>query len=269
MLWLYPLVCIWPQTSIYSRKDFSSTLYFCSLHQRQYSQCSLGSVSDGQEACHSAAHGSGQRWIGSRYRRKFYQGSYQLFCSIHPGPTLLSLCPKPCVPPISECATSPYPCISPSLRAQIRVPAAVRVVHSLYIMRYGTFHSVAVVVKLLDPVNSLWPHGVEPARLLSQWDSPDENAGGGCRFLFQGIFPTQGPNLSLLHWWAGFNFFNHWASRETYLTPVHQQNERRLSGCFKTPRFLWTKAIPCPQNLIRPCSLRQLQIPSLRFIWVA
>ena len=261
-------MCIWPQTSIYSRKDFSPTLYFCSFHQRQCSQSILGSVSDGQEAFHSTAGGSVQRWTGRRNRRKFYPGSYQLFCSIHPGPTLLSLCPKPCVPPVSECSTSPYPCISPSPRAQIRVPAAVHVVHDLYIMRYDTSHSVAVV-KLLSRVDSLWPHRVEPARFLCQWDSPDENIGGHCHFLFQGIFPTQGPNLSLLHWWAGFNFFNHWATREAHLTPVHQQNERRLSGCFKTPRSQWIKATSCPQNLIRPCSLWQLQIPSLGFTWVA
>ena len=30
-------------------------------------------------------------------------------------------------------------------------------------------------------------------------DSPGKNTGVGCHFLFQGIFPTQGPNLDLLH----------------------------------------------------------------------
>ena len=29
---------------------------------------------------------------------------------------------------------------------------------------------------------------------------PGENSGVGCHFLLQGIFPTQGSNLSLLHW---------------------------------------------------------------------
>ena len=32
------------------------------------------------------------------------------------------------------------------------------------------------------------------------WDSPGKNAGGGCHFLPQGIFPTRGSNLQLLHW---------------------------------------------------------------------
>ena len=27
--------------------------------------------------------------------------------------------------------------------------------------------------------------------------------GAGCHFFFQGIFPTQGSNLHLLHWQAG------------------------------------------------------------------
>jgi len=33
-------------------------------------------------------------------------------------------------------------------------------------------------------------------------DFPDQNTGMGCHFLHQRIFPTQGYNLSLLHWQA-------------------------------------------------------------------
>ena len=36
-------------------------------------------------------------------------------------------------------------------------------------------------------------------RLLCPWDSPGKNTGMGCHFLLQGIFPTQGWNLGLLH----------------------------------------------------------------------
>ena len=39
-----------------------------------------------------------------------------------------------------------------------------------------------------------WPHG-----LYSPWNSPGQNTGAGSLFLLQGIFPTQGPNPSLLH----------------------------------------------------------------------
>ena len=47
--------------------------------------------------------------------------------------------------------------------------------------------------------NSFVTHGLEPSRLLCQWDSPGKNTGVGCYFLLQGIFPTQGSNLHLLH----------------------------------------------------------------------
>ena len=52
---------------------------------------------------------------------------------------------------------------------------------------------------------SLWPHGLQPARLLCPWDFPGKVTGVGCHFFFQGIFPTQGLNpclLCLLHWQA-------------------------------------------------------------------
>ena len=53
--------------------------------------------------------------------------------------------------------------------------------------------------------NSLLPHGLQPVRLLCPWNFPGKNTGGGCHFLLQGIFPTQGSYprlLCLLHWQA-------------------------------------------------------------------
>ena len=41
---------------------------------------------------------------------------------------------------------------------------------------------------------------LQPASFLCPWDSPGKNTGVGCHFLLQGIFPTQGLNLCLLHW---------------------------------------------------------------------
>ena len=38
-----------------------------------------------------------------------------------------------------------------------------------------------------------------PARLFHPWDSPGKNSGVSCHSLLQGIFPTQGSNLGLLH----------------------------------------------------------------------
>ena len=37
-------------------------------------------------------------------------------------------------------------------------------------------------------------------KLLCPWDFPGKNTGWSCHFLLQGIFPTQGLNLCLLHW---------------------------------------------------------------------
>ena len=48
--------------------------------------------------------------------------------------------------------------------------------------------------------DSLWPHGLQPIRLLCPWDFPGNDTGVGRHFLLQGIFPTQGLNLGLLHW---------------------------------------------------------------------
>ena len=37
-------------------------------------------------------------------------------------------------------------------------------------------------------------------RLLCPWDFSGKNTAVGRHFLLQGIFPTQGSNLCLLHW---------------------------------------------------------------------
>ena len=47
--------------------------------------------------------------------------------------------------------------------------------------------------------DSLPPHGLQPARLLSPWNFPGKNTGVGSHFLLQGIFPNQGSNPGLLH----------------------------------------------------------------------
>ena len=45
--------------------------------------------------------------------------------------------------------------------------------------------------------DSLWPHGLWPARLLCTWNFPGKNNGVGCHYLLQGIFETQGSNPHL------------------------------------------------------------------------
>ena len=51
----------------------------------------------------------------------------------------------------------------------------------------------------------LWPHELQPTRLLCHWNFPGMNTGVVCHFLLQGILPTHGLNLNLsrlLHWQA-------------------------------------------------------------------
>ena len=45
---------------------------------------------------------------------------------------------------------------------------------------------------------SLWPHGLQPARLLRPWDAPGKSTGAGCQALLQGSFLPQGSNPSRL-----------------------------------------------------------------------
>ena len=51
----------------------------------------------------------------------------------------------------------------------------------------------------------LWPHGLQPTRLLHLWNFPDKNTGVGFHLLLQGMFLTKRSNpllLDLLHWQA-------------------------------------------------------------------
>ena len=45
--------------------------------------------------------------------------------------------------------------------------------------------------------STLWPHRLQPTRLLCSRDFPGKNTGVGCHFLLQGIFLTQGLNPCL------------------------------------------------------------------------
>ena len=73
--------------------------------------------------------------------------------------------------------------------------------------------------------SSLWPHGLQPARLLCPWDSPGKNIGVGCHFLLQGILPTQGSNLHLLS-------LSHSQVNSLPLTPPGKPKNHMLSNYF-------------------------------------
>ena len=62
---------------------------------------------------------------------------------------------------------------------------------------------------------TLWPPRTVTCQAPSPWDFPAKNTRVACHFLHQGIFPTRGLNLCLLHcrW-----IFYHWAIREATWT---------------------------------------------------
>ena len=64
--------------------------------------------------------------------------------------------------------------------------------------------------------DSLWPHGLQPARLLCSWHFPDNRTGVGCHFIPQRTFPMQRSNSRLLDWQADF------------LLPSHQESPPHL-----------------------------------------
>ena len=70
-------------------------------------------------------------------------------------------------------------------------------VYYFCLQQYGTVKSFSHFATPCK--DSLQPHGLKPARLLCPWNSLDKNTRVGCHSFLQGIFPTQGLNLGLLH----------------------------------------------------------------------
>ena len=77
---------------------------------------------------------------------------------------------------------------------------------------------------------TLWPTGL-PVRLVCPWDFPGKNTGVACHFLLQGIFPTQGSNLHLLHC---RQILYHWATWEAQRSALN----RNLSNANSVITFI-------------------------------
>ena len=90
--------------------------------------------------------------------------------------------------------------------------------------------------------NSFQPCELEPTRLFCPWDYPGKNTGVGYHFFLQGIFPTQGMNLCLLHWQADSLPLNHLSSVQFSLSAMsdslrpHELQHARPSWPSPTPR---------------------------------
>ena len=90
--------------------------------------------------------------------------------------------------------------------------------------------------------SSLRPHGLQPARLPCPWNFPGKNTGVGCCFLLQGIFPTQGWNLLLLHWQVDPLLLSH--QRSPFFLVRDKRNCTVLSGGKKQE-----SSVPCHDHL--------------------
>ena len=88
--------------------------------------------------------------------------------------------------------------------------------------------------------DSLWPHGLYPARLICLWDSLGKITGVGCHALLQGLFPTQesNPYLFMSLVLAG-RFFNTCITWEAHL----EQNIQEMLGLIVLDWeiFIWSK----------------------------
>ena len=83
---------------------------------------------------------------------------------------------------------------------------------------------------------SLWPHGLQPTRILCPWNSPGKNTGVGCHSLLQGIFPSQESNpVSCIA--GGFFTTEYSLGGLKPWQPLHNQK-----WCFRQLCLIWLTA---------------------------
>ena len=103
--------------------------------------------------------------------------------------------------PFSTPGTLPDPRINPKSQASSSLTGRFFTTSTIWeaLKENACMHACLVTSVVF---NSVRPYGQQPTGLLCPQDSPGKNPGVGCHALLQGIFPTQGSNLSplwLLH----------------------------------------------------------------------
>ena len=86
---------------------------------------------------------------------------------------------------------------------------------------------------------TLWPRGLQPARLPCPWDSPGKNTGKGCHALLQGIFPFQGLYPGLLHCRRILYYLSHWGSSKWWKGAWLSQAKETSSKNIKRHERTW------------------------------
>ena len=110
--------------------------------------------------------------------------------------------------------------------------------------------------------DSLWCCGLQSARCLSLWDSPNKSTGVGCHFLLQGTFLNQGSNpylLCFLHWQADSLLLSHLGSLINTLAIL------KLSGNWVSENLI--KFTPLLNACIRFWT-HALLIPEPKLVWL-
>ena len=72
-------------------------------------------------------------------------------------------------------------------KKQISPLMKTRRIYSSVVLQRGSRWSVSTHAHVWSCLN-LWPHGLQPTRLLCPWDFPGKNTGADCHFLLQGLF---------------------------------------------------------------------------------
>ena len=112
--------------------------------------------------------------------------------------------------------------------------------------------SVALVAS-----NSLWRHGLQPARLLCPWNSLGKNTREGCHVLLQGGLPNPGSNLYFLHWQADSLPLSHQGSpkgRINHDEIKHHPDLSDMKAYFSYHHFINTQS-----PIILPSTKRHLE----------
>ena len=130
--------------------------------------------------------------------------------------------------------------------------------------RTARYREVLLLLSHLVVSSSLRSQELSPARLLCPWDFPGKNTGVGCNFLLQGIFPTQGSNLCLLHWQAGSLPLSHQRSPpKNYLIQHASPSGKTLSSVqfISVAQSCPTLCNPMYTRLLCPSSTGETLVP--------
>ena len=111
--------------------------------------------------------------------------------------------------------------------------------------------------------DSLWPHELTPwARFVCPWDFPGKITRVGCHALLQGILPTQGSNLHLLHWQVSSLPLSHLGSRVSGNTHICRVRNSRGGAQKSAPYFL--QVIPMHTQVLELLLWRDTAARALR-----